>query len=146
MTATGSLPVVRVHAGPASSFLEDGERVVLKAADREVLVLGAAGRVFAIGNRCSHLPAQLRRGHVDTAAMHIHCPVHFGAYSLETGEATELPCETPIPRYRTHIEDGEVYVFITEHPEPPRTSTTAAAPGAGSRPTGRMSITTKEEK
>ncbi|MCC2033255.1 Rieske (2Fe-2S) protein [Microbacterium allomyrinae] len=135
---------LRVHVGPVSAFLEEDERTVVKVGDREVLVLAVRGRLFAIGNRCTHLPAQLRRGHVLPESFEINCPVHMGRYSLMTGEATELPCETPLPKYAVEVVDGELYVFVPDTPlDPPRADLQSHAAGSG-RPAGLH--TNKEAK
>lgn|GEM_PF-2798008 len=108
----------RLHAGAVEDFLTRDERVVLHSGEHEILVLAAAGRIFAVGNRCTHMPMQLRQGIVNHDSGELFCNVHMGGFSLATGAATTLPCELPLPVYRVEIDDADVYVRVPSAPAP----------------------------
>jgi 3-phenylpropionate/trans-cinnamate dioxygenase ferredoxin subunit len=42
----------------------------------------------------------------------ISCPVHGARFSLETGEALDLPATKPIPTYDVRVVDGWIEVRL----------------------------------
>lgn len=90
------------------------ERVVVEVGEHEILVLMMEGKVYAIGNICSHEEVWLDDGDLHPATCEIECPMHEGRFNLCTGEATNLPAETPIPTYPVRIEGDQVLVGVPE--------------------------------
>lgn len=107
---------VALRVSALDEFLSGARRAVVKHELHEVLVLAVGERIRAIALRCTHFPASLYRGQVLEESCEILCPVHQGGFSLETGEATEEPCEKPISVYQIDIRDGGIYVLIPADP------------------------------
>ncbi|MFI7361165.1 Rieske (2Fe-2S) protein [Streptomyces sp. NPDC050149] len=101
-----------VEVGPVSRFLEDGDRVVTKAGEHEILTLACDGEIFAVGNRCSHRPWWLDGGKVLPATCEIECTLHLGRFSLRSGAVTEGPPKRPIRTYDVEVIDDVVHVRV----------------------------------
>ncbi|MBI1722405.1 MAG: chlorite dismutase family protein [Gemmatimonadetes bacterium] len=79
-----------------------------------VAVFNVGGRVFAIGNRCTHARASLADGTVDAATAVVTCPWHAGRFELATGRAIDGPPKAAVPVYPVRIEDGTVLLGVPE--------------------------------
>ncbi|MYQ36931.1 benzene/toluene dioxygenase ferredoxin subunit [Streptomyces sp. LamerLS-316] len=101
-----------VAIGPVSRFLRDGERVVTRAGDHEILTLACDGEIFAVGNRCTHRPWRLEAGRLRPEACEIECTLHLGRFSLRSGTATEGPPGRPLPVYDVEVIDDIVHVRV----------------------------------
>lgn len=106
MSSDARLPVC-----PASE-LGPGQRRVVVAPGRELLVLNCDGELFAIENCCSHEDAPLDDGAVDEAGRSIECPRHGSRFDLRTGRPLNLPAYQPIEVFEVETIDGTVTVAI----------------------------------
>jgi nitrite reductase/ring-hydroxylating ferredoxin subunit len=86
-------------------------RVKPEGVDSIALCL-VGGEVYAVADTCSHGMASLSEG--DVEGLTIYCPFHGGAFDLRTGAAVEKPCTHPIRRYETRVDDGGVFVRLSE--------------------------------
>jgi apoptosis-inducing factor 3 len=77
----------------------DGEAALLVKVDADVVAIGAV---------CTHYSGPLAEGIItgDT----IRCPWHHACFSLRTGEVTAPPALASLPRWRTQLRNGHVYV------------------------------------
>ena len=94
--------------------LEAAGHVVVRAADRPVVVFYNDGALCAVDNRCPHWNEQvLARGLLGDLGGEpkVACPMHKRCYSLETG--AYLNGASYIATYPVRIEDGYVYVNTT---------------------------------
>ena len=81
--------------------------------DDEALVLVRQGeRVYAFQDLCSHMEYPLHDGHIEGNV--ITCAYHGAKFDLETGDVLALPAFEPIRTYPVRIQDGQVYVNLTE--------------------------------
>jgi 3-phenylpropionate/trans-cinnamate dioxygenase ferredoxin subunit len=69
---------------------------------------------YAIGDRCSHADFSLSEGEIWPDEREIECWKHGSTFSLVTGEPQSLPATLPVPVYRVRVENGEVYVDVTD--------------------------------
>ncbi|MFC6355506.1 non-heme iron oxygenase ferredoxin subunit [Luethyella okanaganae] len=72
------------------------------------LVRDAAGRVFAIGDTCTHGDISLSEGFVEDDTL--ECWAHGSKFSLSTGKPLTLPAYEPVPVYQVELIDGVVYI------------------------------------
>jgi NADPH-dependent ferric siderophore reductase/nitrite reductase/ring-hydroxylating ferredoxin subunit len=112
-----------VRVGSARE-LADGQWTVTTAGAHEILALAAAGKVYAIDNRCSHSDGRLRldSGFVYQETLELRCLWHAGRFSLVTGAATKRPCVLPIRAYEVVISADDVFVRLppdSTRPSPP---------------------------
>lgn len=84
----------------------------VEVGDHRIALFRVAGQIYAIGDRCSHAEASLAEGEVWNTE--VECPRHGSAFDLATGEPNALPATTPVPTYDVKVEDGDVYLLITE--------------------------------
>ncbi len=68
----------------------------------------AEGRVYVVGDRCSHAKASLSEGEVFGAE--VECPLHGAVFDLTSGEALTLPATRPVASYPTRVKEGKVLV------------------------------------
>ena len=77
------------------------------------IVKDAAGKVYAIGDTCTHGDISLSEGFVEDGG--IECWAHGSVFSLETGKPLNLPAYEPVPVFAVTIDDnGVVYVDPTQ--------------------------------
>ncbi len=91
--------------------LKDNAPLAASVGGREFAVVKIEGRIHVIDGRCSHKGGLLGKGHVD--GVRIVCPLHEGAFNVETGQADEnTPWVTDINAYRARVDNstGEIYV------------------------------------
>ena len=92
------------------SELPAGGKKAAKIKDTWVLVCSTQERLFAVSAICSHATKPLLAGRVRHCA--ITCPVHGARFSLETGEALNLPATKPIPTYELRVVDDWIEVLV----------------------------------
>ena len=90
------------------SDLPNGERLFVDIADKPIVIFNIAGRLFAIGDVCTHDDGPLGDGVIE--GDHIVCPRHGGEFDLHTGKALQLPVAVDIPAYPVQIRDGKIFV------------------------------------
>ena len=95
------------------SDLEDDMVIEVDAGAENLAVVKHNGRLRVLQGKCTHEGGDLGKGHVDNE--YLICPLHAGAFSLETGAASEnTPWVTDIKTYRTRVDNitGEIYVEV----------------------------------
>jgi nitrite reductase (NADH) small subunit len=88
-----------------------GARVVRTAQGNLAVFRTSDDRVFALRDACPHRGGPLSQGIVH--GTRVTCPLHNWVISLETGEATG-PDTGCTDAYRVRVEDGRVYLALTE--------------------------------
>jgi NADPH-dependent 2,4-dienoyl-CoA reductase/sulfur reductase-like enzyme/nitrite reductase/ring-hydroxylating ferredoxin subunit len=93
--------------------------------DQDVLLVRAAGEIFAIDAHCSHYHGPLADGLV--VGMSIRCPWHHACFDLRSGEATRAPALNPLSVWQVEHEGDRIVVrHKREQPTPRRTAPVAA--------------------
>ncbi len=75
-----------------------------------VCVARSGGKVFAIGDLCSHADVSLAEGDVEDGK--IECWLHGSLFDLATGEPSGLPATKPVPTYAVTVEGDDVLVEV----------------------------------
>ncbi len=89
-----------------------GARRVQRAKGCEVAVFRAADdQVFALLDRCPHKGGPLSQGIVFGHS--VACPLHNWAISLSNGCA-QVPDEGCTPKFSVKVENGQVFLDVTE--------------------------------
>lgn len=83
-----------------------------------VLLANVEGELFAVYGKCSHYDLPL-----ENAALcehRIRCPFHHACFDLKSGKQLEAPGTKDLASYDVKVEEGQVYVKITQetHSEP----------------------------
>lgn len=92
----------------AEDDLVEGEAVAVTVEATPVMLVRRAGRIHAIGDRCSHRGAPLHEGPlVDDC---IECPWHQSRFSVIDGSVIQGPATRPAATFLTRVVDGRVQV------------------------------------
>ncbi|PHH92762.1 hypothetical protein CDD83_5386 [Cordyceps sp. RAO-2017] len=100
----------------------------------KVLLVNAAGKVQALGAKCTHYGAPLAKG-VLTASGRLTCPWHGACFNATTGDVEDAPALDALPVFSVTERDGAVYITgdeaaITGSRRKPNLRCAAAAAGA----------------
>ena len=87
----------------ASRFEVDGHKIAAALID---------GRVYAIGDVCSHADFSLSDGELYASELELECPKHGSTFSLVDGQPQCLPATAPVAVYAAEIDGDDVYVEI----------------------------------
>ncbi len=93
-----------------SDQLSDGERLFVEISGKSIVLLSLAGKLFAIGDVCSHDNGPVGDGEIEDSE--IICPRHGARFDLRTGKATSLPALVDIPAYPVRIVNGMIQIGI----------------------------------
>src|SRR5262245_14196446 len=110
MSKSNDRPALDLTQGVAASALADGQMMVGRVGDDDVVLARSGGELFAIRAQCSHYRGPLADGLI--VGETVRCPWHHACFSLRTGEALRAPALDPIPCWRVE-QDGD-RVFIRE--------------------------------
>jgi len=95
-----------VHVARISAVPE-GRSIRVNLGDDEIALWRVGGRLYAIGNVCSHQHfSELHRGIL--SGLTVACPMHGWTYSLETGFA--LSGSGRVATYNVIVEGEDVYI------------------------------------
>src|SRR5499427_2849411 len=97
-----------LSAGVSASTLADGDIMLGRVGDKDVVLARSGADLFAVGAYCTHYRGPLAKGLVvgDT----VRCPLHHACFSLRTGEALCAPALDPIACWRVEREGDRVFV------------------------------------
>ncbi|KAI1646269.1 uncharacterized protein F4817DRAFT_316997 [Daldinia loculata] len=75
----------------------------------KVLLLNAAGKIQAMGPKCTHYGAPLVKG-VLTKGGRLTCPWHGACFNGQTGDIENAPALDALPVFKVVEKDGAVYI------------------------------------
>ena len=101
--------VTFLEIAPAD-HLPDGERLFIEVAGRSIVIFNLAGKLFAIGDICSHDNGPVGDGEIEEKE--IICPRHGARFDIRTGKATSLPAVLDIPSYLVRVKDGMLEIGL----------------------------------
>jgi nitrite reductase/ring-hydroxylating ferredoxin subunit len=80
-----------------------------------VVLVRREQKVYAVGERCSHLAAPMSEGWLYRGDL--VCPWHGSCFDLESGAPVNGPATAPLARYETRINDGHIEIRRQPHVE-----------------------------
>jgi apoptosis-inducing factor 3 len=98
--------------------LPEGAPMLVKAGDNDVHLLRREGRVYAVGNKCSHYECPLNEGALIGAT--IVCRCHDARFDARTGKALSAPALNDLPVYEVKVEDGDILLGPAQKPRFPK--------------------------
>jgi 3-phenylpropionate/trans-cinnamate dioxygenase ferredoxin subunit len=98
-----------VEIAPADQ-LPPGERLFIEVEDRSIVIFNIAGRLYAIGDVCSHDSGPLGDGELE--GFDVICPRHGARFDVRTGEVLLLPAVEDIPAYPVRVREGLIELGI----------------------------------
>jgi nitrite reductase/ring-hydroxylating ferredoxin subunit len=98
-----------------ASELHDGDKRVLKVGEKDddvILIAKYQGKIYAVGNFCSHFGVPLDGGVLfDDKVL---CPAHAAGFSIITGQPDGGPGLDGLPSFPVVQRDGKHFVQIAE--------------------------------
>ena len=88
----------------------DGERIFIEVKGRSIVIFNLAGKLFAIGDICSHDNGPVGDGEIEETE--IICPRHGARFDIRTGKATSLPAVVDIPAYPVRVVEGKIEIGL----------------------------------
>ena len=92
--------------------LPEGERLFLELGGKSIVLFNLAGKLFAIGDVCTHDNGPVGDGEVEENE--IICPRHGGRFDIRSGKATSLPALIDIPAYPVRVVGGVIQIGVPE--------------------------------
>jgi 3-phenylpropionate/trans-cinnamate dioxygenase ferredoxin subunit len=86
--------------------LPAGERLFVEVGGRSIVIFNLAGKLFAIGDICSHDNGPVGDG--DIEENDVICPRHGARFDIRTGKVTSLPAIVDIPAYPLRVVNGMI--------------------------------------
>jgi nitrite reductase/ring-hydroxylating ferredoxin subunit len=87
-----------------------GEARKIETAGLTLAVYNLEGEFCVTDDHCTHGPGSLSEGFIDGDV--IECNFHQGRFDIRTGQVVGPPCMVPVKTYKTHVEDGRVYIEV----------------------------------
>ena len=92
-----------------ASVLE-GDCVLVRVGQLELLVGMTEGQYFAVSARCPHAEQSLHSGRL--RGFEISCPLHGARFDVRTGQCTRGPASSGLNSYSVLIENGKLCVDL----------------------------------
>ena len=96
----------------AAEDLPEGTSKAVYFGGDQVALFNVGGKLYALGNRCSHANGPLAEGAVEGAC--VTCPWHGSRFDLASGQAEDGPAVKPVPTYRLKVEAGALFLAVGE--------------------------------
>jgi 3-phenylpropionate/trans-cinnamate dioxygenase ferredoxin subunit len=90
--------------------LPPGERLFVAINEAQIIVFNLAGKLFAIGDVCSHDGNVLDDAPVE--GWDVVCPRHGARFDIRNGKAISLPAVVDIPAYPVRVRDKHIEVGV----------------------------------
>lgn len=90
--------------------LADGTMRRFEVGGKAIALVNLNGRVYAIGDVCTHLRCPLSEGELDGDL--VVCPCHGSMFDVPTGEVRGGPAIDPVPSYPVTVEGGEIRIRL----------------------------------
>ncbi len=90
--------------------LKPGEMRQVKAESKRILVVNVDGKLYAIGDVCTHEGCGLSSGSLE--GENVRCPCHGSMFNVKTGSVFRGPAKKPEPVFEIKTEDGRVFINL----------------------------------
>ena len=96
------------------SEIEDPGSMLVEVEDRLVVLIHAAGRIYALDDVCTHDGGPLSDGQVDAAGGTIACPRHGAKFDLSSGAALTMPATKPTVAHEVKVENQQILIKLSQ--------------------------------
>jgi 3-phenylpropionate/trans-cinnamate dioxygenase ferredoxin subunit len=103
-----SVPVAKV------AELPDPGNMLAEVGDRLVVLIRAAGHLYALDDVCTHDGGPLSEGPIDPQAGTITCPRHGAKFDIRTGAALTMPATKPTIVHAVKVESDQILVRLND--------------------------------
>jgi len=99
--------------GVSESELKAKGRKVVRRAGKQILLVAAEGKIFAVANRCPHEGYPLSEGTEGPGCV-LTCNWHNWKFDLASGQA--LVGRDPVRTYAVEVREGEIFADLSDLP------------------------------
>ena len=96
------------------SEIPDPGKMLVEVDERLVVLIRAAGHVYALDDVCTHDGGPLSEGPLDPQAGTIACPRHGAKFDVRTGAALTMPATKPTKVHEVKVEDGKILIRLRD--------------------------------
>lgn len=96
------------------SEIPDPGKLLVEAGERLVVLIRAAGHIYALDDICTHDGGPLSEGPLDAEHGTIECPRHGAKFDVKTGAARTMPATKPTRSHEVKVEDEQVFVRLSD--------------------------------
>jgi nitrite reductase/ring-hydroxylating ferredoxin subunit len=96
-----------VKIGSLGDF-PDGSMKKVQVHDEDVLVAKISGKIYAMGDECTHRGCSLSEGTIEGTT--VICPCHEGRFDITTGKVIASPPKRDEPSYEVQLQGSDVLV------------------------------------
>ena len=101
----------------AKAELEPGKMKAVKVGDKDILVVNADGKFYAIGGKCTHSGGDIVKGTLEGNI--VTCPRHHAQFDVTTGKVVSHP-KIPLihpkandePTYEVKVDQENIWVKL----------------------------------
>ena len=90
----------------------EGGMQLVELEDRLAIVFNVDGKYYCIDDVCTHDGGPLSEGQLD--GCQIICPRHGARFDVTSGQALTMPATQSTGSHEVKLDDGNVYVKISE--------------------------------
>jgi nitrite reductase/ring-hydroxylating ferredoxin subunit len=99
-----------VTVGKAEEAPAEGELARFEVSGTAVAVANVGGRLYALGDTCTHAECSLAEG--DLEGTQVVCVCHGGTFEVTTGEVVAPPPTTGEPVYDVRVEGDQLQIEV----------------------------------
>jgi nitrite reductase/ring-hydroxylating ferredoxin subunit len=92
--------------------VESGRGLRVEAEGLILAVFNVAGEFFVTDDACTHGPGALSEGDLENDI--VECNFHGGRFNVRTGAVAGPPCMVPVKTYPAVVEQGRVFVEVSD--------------------------------
>jgi 3-phenylpropionate/trans-cinnamate dioxygenase ferredoxin component len=93
--------VTELEYAPMKDVVVDG---------KDILIVKAGTKIFAMGNTCTHRGCKLSGGRLQGET--VKCPCHGSMFNVTTGDVVKGPAKNPEPSYKVTVENDEFSIDL----------------------------------
>lgn len=90
--------------------LSPGKAVAVEVEGHRIALFHAEGRIYAIGDTCTHRGGPLSEGVLTGTS--VACPWHGAEFDVRTGQVLGPPAERPVASYPVRVSGEDIEVEV----------------------------------
>ncbi len=94
--------------------IDDPGKLLVEVGERLVVLIRAAGHIYALDDICTHDGGPLSEGPLDAEHGTIACPRHGAKFDVKTGAALTMPATKPTRTHEVKVEGDRVFVRLRD--------------------------------
>lgn len=96
----------------STNELSDPGKLLVEVDDQLIALFHVGGKFYALDDVCTHDGGPLAEGQL--CGYEIACPRHGAKFDIRDGQALTMPATQPTRSHEVKVEDGQVFVRLSE--------------------------------